>query len=293
MGWFRVDDKFHAHSKPRQAGKAAVGVWILAGTWSMDNDTDGFVPADVLKTWGSAADARKLVAVGLWREGEHKGEAGWWFHDWSHFQPSAAVTAARKAAEREAGIRGNHRRWHLDRGVSDPDCEYCHRVPDGPPDRDPDDLPESGGESAPIRPVPVPVPDREPNGSLKRPGAEIEAVRDDVERVCEHLADRIEANGSKRPSIVKGWRTAARLMLDNDGRSEADVIAAIDWCQADPFWRSNILGMPKLREKYDQLRLASLQRVAGTVNGSPRQASDQAMWDRAYARADAREAGTQ
>ena len=82
--------------------------------------------------------------------------------------------------------------------------------------------------------------------------------RDDVERLCAHLADRIEANGSKRPAIGKKWRDAARLLIDRDGRTEQQVTAAIDWCQQDEFWHRNILSMPKLREKYDQLRLAAL-----------------------------------
>jgi len=54
-------------------------------------------------------------------------------------------------------------------------------------------------------------------------------------------------------------------MLDNDGRAESQVMKAIDWCQDDEFWRSNILSMPKLREKYDQLRLQ-----AARSNGSDR-----------------------
>lgn len=79
--------------------------------------------------------------------------------------------------------------------------------------------------------------------------------RDDVERLCEHLASRIEANGSKRPVIGKKWRDAARRMLDIDGRTEDQVRAAIDWCQQNEFWHRNILSMPKLREQYDRLRL--------------------------------------
>ena len=56
-------------------------------------------------------------------------------------------------------MRGNHNRWHVNRQVSDPDCEYCHRVPDREPDQEPDWHPDQVSESAPIRPVPVPVPD--------------------------------------------------------------------------------------------------------------------------------------
>lgn len=78
--------------------------------------------------------------------------------------------------------------------------------------------------------------------------------RDDVERICAHLADRIAEDGSQRPSVGKGWRDAARLMLDKDGRTEDEIHAAIDWCQSHHFWRANVLSLPKLREKYDQLR---------------------------------------
>jgi hypothetical protein len=79
--------------------------------------------------------------------------------------------------------------------------------------------------------------------------------RDDVERLCAHLADRIEGNGANRPNITQKWRDAARLMIDRDGRTEQQVHAAIDWCQDSEFWRTNILSMPTLREQYDRLRL--------------------------------------
>lgn len=92
-----------------------------------------------------------------------------------------------------------------------------------------------------------------------------EPRRLDLEQICRHLAERIEANGSKRPTITKKWRTEARLLLDRDGRSVEQVLKAIDWCQNDDFWKANILSMPKLREKYDQLRLqAQRERAAGT-----------------------------
>lgn len=88
------------------------------------------------------------------------------------------------------------------------------------------------------------------------------AERADVERLCARLAGRIEANGSRRPAVTRRWRDSARLMLDRDGRTEQQIAAAIDWCQDSEFWRANILSMPKLREKYEQLRLQ-----AGRDNG--------------------------
>jgi hypothetical protein len=88
------------------------------------------------------------------------------------------------------------------------------------------------------------------------------ASRPDVEQICTLLADRIEANGSRRPTITKAWRDAARLLIDRDGRPVEAITKAIDWCQADDFWRANVLSMPKLREQYDRLRLAASR--AGT-----------------------------
>ena len=69
------------------------------------------------------------------------------------------------------------------------------------------------------------------------------------------LADLIEANGSKRPTVGKRWADAERLMLERDKRDRSETERLIRWCQADEFWRANILSMPKFREKYDQLRL--------------------------------------
>jgi hypothetical protein len=96
--------------------------------------------------------------------------------------------------------------------------------------------------------------------------------RDDVERLCEHLADRIAANGSKRPKITQKWRDAARLLIDKDGRTEEQVRACIDWSQADQFWRGNIMSMPTLRDKYDRLRLDAI-RKKNSGSGKSRQPS--------------------
>lgn len=287
--WFKVDDKLHDHRKSRKAGKAAMGLWVLAGSWSMDNETDGFIPADVLSRWGTPSDARRLVDAGLWREATQKGEQGWRFHDWSRFQPSAAVTAAKRAAEAEAGLRGNHKRWHAGRGITDPDCEYCYRAPDQEPDGVPDRVDIGGGESGANRPVPEPdpVPQVSPIGEAT--SATIALVeRPEIDRLCNHLADRIAEDGSRRPDPGKGWHDAARLMLDRDGRSEEEVHAAIDWCQAHHFWRSNILSMPKLREKFDQLRKVAASEQQGRP-GASRSEEWRAMQERQMARAVERE----
>jgi hypothetical protein len=91
--------------------------------------------------------------------------------------------------------------------------------------------------------------------------------RPEVEELCNHLADRIEANGSKRPSVTKAWRAACRMMMDRDGRTPEHIRKAIDWCQDDEFWRANILSMPKLRQRYDQLRLQAARKRSDAPAG--------------------------
>lgn len=87
-----------------------------------------------------------------------------------------------------------------------------------------------------------------------------EEARPEVEFLCNLLADLIAANGSKRPTITKAWRTSARLLLDRDGRTPTQVENCIRWCQADDFWCGVILSMPKLRKQYDALRLRAQQK---------------------------------
>jgi hypothetical protein len=93
------------------------------------------------------------------------------------------------------------------------------------------------------------------SATAKPRGTTLEPIRIDVEQACTLLADLIEGNGTRRPSITQGWRDAARLMLDRDHIALADVLGAIRWSQADEFWRCNVLSMPKLRKQYPTLRL--------------------------------------
>lgn len=129
-----------------------------------------------------------------------------------------------------------------------------------PPETLPDthpDTPHVRGRVFPQPPSPVPQPPAPLTSTALAP-LDAAPPRPDVDALCTKLADHIEANGSKRPNITGGWRDAARLMLDRDGRTFEQVVTAIEWCQRDEFWRANILSMPKLREKYDQLRLQAV-----------------------------------
>jgi hypothetical protein len=126
-----------------------------------------------------------------------------------------------------------------------------------------------------VPPEPPVEPPVEPPGSVP---AAAPPARHDVEQICRALADAVEANGSKRPTITAVWRTSARLLLDKDGRTVEQVLTAIRWCQADPFWRANVMSLPTLRKQYDRLRLEALRRPGVLAPTGTAQTSKTQEW---------------
>lgn len=112
MTWFKVDDSLHANSKVRKVAAkspAALALWVIAGSWSSANLTEGFISDDDLP-WllpGSEQLATELVAARLWR----RVKGGHQFHDWLEYNPSAEqVTTERDAAkERMRKLRAARR----------------------------------------------------------------------------------------------------------------------------------------------------------------------------------------
>jgi hypothetical protein len=108
--WFMVDDAFHSHPKAHKAGHAAVGLWVIAGSYSAQNKLNGFVPAwFVLRSPNGKREAPRLVEAGLWEPAERDGEQGWRFHDWDHYQLSLEEIEARRERNRERQRRHRQR----------------------------------------------------------------------------------------------------------------------------------------------------------------------------------------
>ena len=93
-------------------------------------------------------------------------------------------------------------------------------------------------------------------GARSVPFLDVEVV-EVVQRLCDRLAARMRANDPKAdPKPESGrWQTDMRLLLDDREWDVSEVERIIDWCQADPFWRSNILSPGKLRRQFTQLVL--------------------------------------
>lgn len=243
MAWFKIDDGFHASRKllkiPKRTRFAAVGLWTVAGSWAADQLTDGNVPDYMIGVFGAPPAAPEaLVDCGLWQ----RTSDGYVFYNWHEYQPSKQDVDAERAASRERmrELRARRKLKKPPEQAEEGDA-FGRTVPNGSENvRNPD----------PTRPDPTPIEEAK---------ASSVEIREDVQRVCEVLADLIEGNGSKRPKITRTWTDSARRMIDLDEREPARAENLIRWSQGNTFWRKNILSMPTFREKYDQLRLAALE----------------------------------
>lgn len=107
MPWFYVDDGF-SDSKPvlNMPGRhrlAACGLWVLAGSWSAKEETDGFVPNEQLQRLG----ARPALLAALTEPGPlsaplcAKFDTGIQFNSWSKWQKTRAELCEKRQADAE------------------------------------------------------------------------------------------------------------------------------------------------------------------------------------------------
>lgn len=144
----------------------------------------------------------------------------------------------------------------------------CHDFTDHQAINKPRDseLPAPPPERAPSRTAPVAVPEASHGEGKGREWKGRESANGIADApLSKLLADLIAKNGSRRPRIGKRWLDAERLLLTADDRDPAEAERLIRWCQADEFWRGNILSMPKFRERYDQLRLQAQRGEGGSA----------------------------
>jgi len=240
VAWFKVDDGLHASRKllsiPKRSRFAAVGLWTVAGSWCADQLTDGLVPDYMLTVWGAPPAApQSLVDAGLWE----RASDGYLFCNWLEYQPRKEDVDAERAASRERmrELRAKRKQKKTLESAENEDVFGRTGTNGSENVRNPD----------PTRPDPTPIntPTSEISDEIPRP--EIDELLDLLDTCLEH-------NGSKKPSRTKKNTDAARLLIDKDGYTVNQVAWMIRWATSDEFWRTNILSMSKLREKFDQLK---------------------------------------
>lgn len=142
--WFKVDDGLHKHRKRVRVGVnlegfAAMGLWSVAGSWSADELTDGWIPDDVVDYLAPAVGqelAKRLESAGLWHRVTRDGDAGWQFHDWTDQNPTKEQVLAERAAaatrQKRARDRAREKRENTEQvGQEDPPSRRDSRVTNG------------------------------------------------------------------------------------------------------------------------------------------------------------------
>lgn len=206
--------------------------------------------------------AGELVDTGAWQWVDEK--RSYFISSWLKRNKSRVEVEEDRRKAEDAAALGNHRRWHTEQ--SQPDCRYCAggvTPPKSPPGSGTRSPTGSGTAKRVVSPETETETETEKKSASDDAAPKPDLGRTDVEQLCNRLADHVERNGAKRPTITAKWRDAARLLFDRDQRPVPEVVRVLDWSQADDFWRSNILSVPKFREKYDQLKLQMDRRAPG------------------------------
>lgn len=251
---FRVAHGMSQHPKILAAPDPAhaLAAHVAAIDHCYENGSDGHFNFLVVQRLANVSDTtvKAMIENNLWHDEGHdcprcpqpRKQQGY-LHDYLSHQRSGAMAKQISGRKRTAGQAGADKRWAKHRKAQAAREERLRKA----------------GVLPPLRP--------------------------DVEALCALLAELMVKNGCKAPAITKAWRDACRLMIDKDGRTPAQIENMIRWCQDGPhdddraqFWRSNILSMPKLRTKYDQMRL---QRLGANAVATRRQMSpaDQRVTD--------------
>ena len=240
-----IPDEFvplHVHYRRdraiRKAGPDAELLFIRALAFARANRTGGMIEDFDLDEIGAGlndptASATALVDVNLWLTSG----TGWIIRSFEKWNPAGAS---------ESGTFGNHKRWHLDRGLVAPNCPHCpaEPSPDDPPiiaPESPRSSPRVGGDIAPIsggiaeerrgeemRGDESDALTRGTTKSRKRPSTPLPdswepspsniayATANGID--IEHQAGQFRAHHLAKDSRFSNWDQAFRTWLGNSGR---------------------------------------------------------------------------
>ncbi|WP_433233830.1 hypothetical protein [Actinomadura nitritigenes] len=142
------DPKMRALVRFGRTARQARDLYVQMILYCRENLSDGLVPDDqlgILAFPDSPAvgrkDAERLAEVGL----IERTESGWYVPAFLKRNPSRAEVRADVEQKARGGLRGNHNRWHVRRGIADPDCPLCAEEAE-PPGESAPEPPDDGSE---------------------------------------------------------------------------------------------------------------------------------------------------
>lgn len=233
------------------ASPIAICMHIASVLYCAQHLTDGVVSAGPMqrKAGGTATDTRLLVDADLWHEPGHgcefcpqPPEGKVYVHDYTeHNRTSEGVKRAV-----EAGKKGAAGRWgtkNADR-IADPNADRMPTAYEShsEPQCDSDEIAMAREK------------ERKREREEEAKASSSEPDRPDVAQVVRSFSDLLKANDVKhKPG--KTWHDAARLLMDKDGYTPEQIMIVARFATSDDFWRGNVLSLPKLRDKFEQLKI--------------------------------------
>ena len=234
--WFKVDDSFFSNPKTAMLSDGATALWLRSGSWSAQQLTDGFIPARMVPMFrGSDDSVRELCDVGLWERDDERD--GYWFHDWSDYQPDGEEVDALRRKRSEAGKRGADRRWSRktvdENGKNGKTDGKCHGKPMA------NAWQTDGKSMANSCPVPVPVPDKKEKEEYSSSFSK-ESVKDFGESWECGETDKTLSVEYPNLDLESAWLAFA-------DRHQDETRAIGDWTRLWKGWcqrRANMSGIP-------------------------------------------------
>ena len=97
-----------------------------------------------------------------------------------------------------------------------------------------------------------------------------ETFSDEVKKLSTDLGALVKANGHPVGVIGVTWWRACERLIRIDGYTPEQIDWVMRWATANEFWSSNIRSMPKLREKFSELKARALAENARKSNEAER-----------------------
>lgn len=258
MAWIESHQGLSAHPKTRKLmrriglpGPHIVGHLHYLWWWALDFAQDGeitkydaFDIADACQYTGDAEEFYDaLIDSGFIDIKDDR----YFLHDWYDYA-GKLIELRKKDAERKRNSRGKNKE-------SESFPEEIQRTSDGHPEESEGNLSES-------------IRDLNLNPNLNLNHKELKEYRPETMELTNHLIFWMKRNNdnAKIPSSLNKWNDEMDKLERIDKYDYMKIRSAIDWCQQDSFWKSNILSVPKLREKMGTI-VMQMQRKSSTGNG--------------------------
>jgi hypothetical protein len=249
----KLSSRYYFDDAILAAGEQSEVMWTRCLAFLSSADSDGFITEMQMRSAigiglrSVPKRVEKLVEVGLL---EHV-QGGFVARSWLKWNKSAEEYGRHLAKDRERKARK--------------DAEDAPNSARNPDSFRTDSAPQFS--SVQLSPVQSVTPSSDADAS--DPG---ETFSEDVIRLCELLASLVHLNGNKAV-VGKKWLQACDRLIRIDDYTPEQIEWVMRWSQQNEFWQSNILSMPKLREKFDQLKTRAL--TEKTHQSSPQTRTEQ------------------